>query len=154
MKEIKINPNYNEKLSLTENLKNLKKQFDQAKVKNIIKDKNMNKIKDIKISNFILRQQILTNLPSKELRNIVDQGKKEIKSGIIIVCSTFEGKVGVAVGVTETLVEKYDAVKLVKKAAEILGGQGGGGRKDFAQAGAIDKDKIEEVFKFLSKNIS
>ena len=154
LKEIKINPNYNEKLSLTENLKNLKKQFDQAKVKNIIKDKNMNKIKDIKISNFILRQQILTNLPSKELRNIVDQGKKEIKSGIIIVCSTFEGKVGVAVGVTETLVEKYDAVKLVKKAAEILGGQGGGGRKDFAQAGAIDKDKIEEVFKFLSKNIS
>ena len=154
LKEIKINPNYNEKISLTENLKNLKKQFDQAKVKITIKDKNKNKIKDIKINNFILRQQILINLPSKELRNIIDQGKKEIKSGIIIACSTFEGKIGVAIGITNELVEKYDAVKLVKEAAEILGGKGGGGRKDFAQAGGVKEDKIDEVFTSLNKIIN
>ena len=154
IKEIKVNPNYNEKISLTENLKNLKKQFDQAKVKIIIKDKNKNKIKDIEINNFILRQQILINLPSKELRNIIDQGKKEIKSGIIIACSTFEGKIGVAIGITDELVEKYDAVKLVKEAAEILGGKGGGGRKDFAQAGGVKEDKIDEVFTSLNKIIN
>ena len=154
LKKIEINSIYDEKLSLTENLKNLKKQFDQEKVKNIIKDKNKNNIKDIKISNFILRQQTLTNLPSKELRNVVDQGKKEIKSGIIIACSTFEGKVGVAVGVTEKLIEKYDAVILVKKAAEILGGKGGGGRKDFAQAGGVNENKINDVFNFLNKEIN
>ena len=68
--------------------------------------------------------------------------------------SILEGKVGVSVGVTEKLINKFDAVKLVKEAAEILGGKGGGGRKDFAQAGGVNKDKIEEAFKALSKKIN
>ena len=57
-------------------------------------------------------------------------------------------------GVTEKLTSKFDAVKLVKEAAEILGGKGGGGRKDFAQAGGANKDKIEDAFKALSKKIN
>ena len=69
-----------------------------------------------------------------------------IKNGIIISISTFEEKVGVAVGVTNNLISKYDAVSLVKIASEILGGKGGGGRKDFAQAGGQFKDKIDEAF--------
>jgi alanyl-tRNA synthetase len=150
----KIKPNYSESLTPAENLKSLNKQLDQAKVKIIINDKNKNKIIDNKVGKFILRQQILIDLPSKELRNIVDQGKKEIKTGIIIVCSISEGKIGVAVGVTEKLIEKFDAVVLVKEAAEILGGKGGGGRKDFAQAGGVNEDKIQEVFKILSKKIN
>jgi len=56
--------------------------------------------------------------------------------------------------VTSKLIEKYDAVTFVKEAAEILGGKGGGGRKDFAQAGGVNKDKIDEVFKILSKKIN
>ena len=64
------------------------------------------------------------------------------------------GKVGVAIGVTNDLTEKYDAVSLVKIASEILGGKGGGGRKDFAQAGGAHKEKIEEDFKTLSKKIN
>ena len=61
---------------------------------------------------------------------------------------------GVAVGVTNKLAEKFDAVELVKIASEVLGGKGGGGRKDFAQAGGANKDKIEEAFKTLSKKIN
>ena len=154
LKELKIKANYNEKLSLSDNLKNLKKKFDQAKVQIIIENKNKNKINDNKVGNFIFRQQTLTDLPSKELRNVVDQGKKEIKSGIIMACCTYEGKIGVAIGITDKLIEKFDAVKLVKEAAEILGGKGGGGRKDFAQAGGMNKEKIEEAFKVIEKNIS
>ena len=71
-----------------------------------------------------------------------------------MACCTYEGKVGVAIGITDKLVEKFDAINLVKEAAEILGGKGGGGRKDFAQAGGTNKDKIEEAFKVLSKKIS
>ena len=71
-----------------------------------------------------------------------------------MACCTYEGKVGVAIGVTDKLVEKFNAIKLVKEVAEILGGKGGGGRKDFAQAGGTDKDKIEVAFKALSKKIS
>ena len=52
------------------------------------------------------------------------------------------------------LTEKYDAVELVRVASEILGGKGGGGRKDFAQAGGNDKDKIEEAFETLNKKIN
>ena len=71
-----------------------------------------------------------------------------------MACCIYEEKIGVAIGVTDKLVDKFDAVKLVKEAAEILGGKGGGGRKDFAQAGGANKDKIEEAFKALSKKIN
>ena len=71
--------------------------------------------------------------------------------GFIRVC---EEKVAVAVGITHELTKKYDAVKLVKIASEILGGKGGGGRKDFAQAGGSNKDKIKEAFETLSKRIN
>jgi alanyl-tRNA synthetase len=154
LKKNNIKPNFNINLELSENLKNLNKQTNQIKIKNIINDKNKNIIKDKKVGSFQLRYQVITDLPSKELRNVVDQGKKEIKEGIVIVFSIFENKVGVSVGVTQKLMDKYDAVQLVKEAAEILGGKGGGGRKDFAQAGGINKDKIEEAFKTLSKKIN
>ena len=152
LNKLNIKPNFKETFLLGENLKNLNKQLDQAKVKNIIQNKN--KIIDDKFGSLIFRQQVLTDLPPKELRGIVDQGKKEIKSGIIMACCTYEGKIGVAIGITDKLVDKFDAVKLVKEAAEILGGKGGGGRKDFAQAGGVNKNKIEVAFKTLSKKIN
>ena len=59
----------------------------------------------------------------------------------------------ITVGVTKDLTKEFDAVELVKVAATILGGKGGGGRKDFAQAGGIDKSKIEEAFISIKKLI-
>ena len=152
--KLKIKPNYNINLELSENLKNLSKQLEVIEIQIIIRDKNKNIIKDKKIDNFTLRYQVLTGLPTKELRNIVDEGKKDIKEGVLIVFCTFDSKVGVAVGITDGLTNKFDAIKLVQHAAEILGGKGGGGRKDFAQAGGINKDKIDDVYKFIIKNIS
>ena len=96
----------------------------------------------------------MIDFPPKELRSVIDHGKKDIKEGIIISISTFEDKVGVAVGLTKELTKKYDAVELVKIASKALGGKGGGGRNDFAQAGGSDKDKIEEAFKILNSKIS
>ena len=146
--------NFSEDLKLAENVKNLNKQLAQIQIQNIINDKSKNIIKDKKVGTITLRQQVLTGLPSKELRTIVDRGKKDIKQGIVVAFSTFEGKVSVAVGVTNELTKKYDAVELVKIASEILGGKGGGGRKDFAQAGGSNKDKIEGAFQTLSKKIN
>jgi alanyl-tRNA synthetase len=150
----KAKPNFSEDLKLAENVKNLNKQLAQIQIQNIINDKSKNIIKDKKVGIITLRQQILTGLPSKELRTMVDRGKKDIKQGIVVAFSTFEGKVGVAVGVTSELTKKYDAVELVKIASEVLGGKGGGGRKDFAQAGGSNKDKIESAFQTLSKKIN
>ena len=59
--------------------------------------------------------------------------------------------VGVSVGVTNDLTEKFDAVELVKIAASVLGGKGGGGRIDFAQAGGVDQAKVEDAFKAVLK---
>ena len=150
----KVKPDYKDDLELSENIKNLNKQLETIKIQNIIKDKTKNIIKDKKIGSFTLRHQVLTDFPTKELRKIVDQSKQDIKEGIVVGFSTFEGKVGVAVGVTTKLTKKYDAVVLVKIASKVLGGKGGGGRKDFAQAGGTNKDKIGEAFKTLSKKIN
>ena len=150
----KINPDLNADKDLSENLKVLTKQLEKIKIQIVIKDKTKNKIKDKKIDNFTLRQQIINDFPPKELRSVIDQGKKDIKNGIIISISTFEKKLGVAVGVTNDLISKYDAVSLVKIASAILGGKGGGGRKDFAQAGGVNEDKIDEAFKAIVDKIN
>jgi len=150
----KVKPDYNDDLELSENIKYLKKQLETIKIEKIIKDKKKNIIKDKKKGSFTLRYQVLTDFPPKELRKVIDHSKQEIKTGIVVGFSTFEGKVGVAVGITNELTKKYDAVLLVKTASEVLGGKGGGGRKDFAQAGGTNKDKIEEAFETLSKKIN
>ncbi len=154
LQKLNIKPDFKEILDLTENLKNLNKQLNKVKIESIKKDKSKNIIQDKKIGDVLIREQTLKDFPPKELRGIIDQGKKDIKSGIIVSISTFEDKVGLAVGISKDLTSKYDAVDLVKAASVVLGGKGGGGRKDFAQAGGVDKNKIEEAFKEISKKIS
>ena len=117
----------------------------EDKSKNIIKDEN---IKDIKI-----RFQKVLELPFKDLRKLIDQGKKELKEGIVVVYAVNEDKVGLAVGITSGLVRKFDAVKIIQVGSEIIGGKGGGGRADFAQAGGNLVNKIEESFKSIKKLI-
>jgi len=150
----KIKPDFQDSLDLNVNIKNLNKQLEKIKIKKIINDKNKNIIKDKKIGSFVLRHQTLSDFPPKELRNIVDDSKKDIIEGIVVGFSTFEGKVGVAVGITNELSKKYNAVNLVKIASEILGGKGGGGRRDFAQAGGIYKNKIDDAFKAICKEVN
>ena len=154
LETLKIKPNFNKEIKSEENLKNLNKQLDQIKIKYIINDKTKNIINDNKIADFIFRYQTIQDLPSKELRAIVDVGKKEIKKGVLIVFSIFEEKVGVSIGVTKDLTDKFDAVELVKEAAIILEGKGGGGRKGFAQAGGINQNKIDDAYKAVLKKIS
>ncbi|MDA7604864.1 alanine--tRNA ligase [Candidatus Pelagibacter sp.] len=130
-------------------IKNLTKQLETISVNSIIEDKSKNIIKDEEINGIKLRLQKVEGLPPKELRKLVDKGKKELSEGIVIVFASKDDKVGIAVGVTEKLIDKFDAVQFVKVGSEIIGGKGGGGRKDFAQAGGQNQSKIEEAFKKL-----
>ena len=134
-------------------IKSLNKQLDDITVKNILKDKSKNIIKDEEIKNIKVRFQKVKDLNPKDLRKLVDSGKKEINEGIIITFAVKEGKIGLAVGITNNLSKKYDAVKFVKTGSEIIGGKGGGGRADFAQAGGIQEDKIDEAFSKLKSLI-
>ncbi len=126
-------------------IKDLSKQLEQLSIKSILEDKSKNIIKDEKINGVKIRLQKVEDLPPKDLRKLVDNGKKELNEGIVVVFASKDEKVGLAVGVTEKLTSKYDAVKFAKLGSEIIGGKGGGGRKDFAQAGGQDKSKIEEA---------
>jgi alanyl-tRNA synthetase len=80
----------------------------------------------------------------KDLRSLADEGKKKVGSGVVaIVGVTEDGKAGIVVGVTNDLVARFNAVDLVRKGAEVLGGKGGGGRPDMAQAGGPDGSKAD-----------
>lgn len=89
--------------------------------------------------------KVVDDLPAKELRSLVDAGKKSIKSGIVVIVGTQDGKAGISVGVTDDLTEKFSAVDLVRIGSEALGGKGGGGRPDMAQAGGPDAGKATEA---------
>ena len=159
IKKYKIDPVINKDLTSVENLKNLKTQLDKIKVESILKDKTKNIIKDQTVlgadpkKNYTFRFQLLHDFPTKELRNVVDQGKKEIKHGLIVVLCSYEGKAGVAVGVTEKLTNRIDSIQIVKEISKILGGKGGGGRKDFAQAGGQNLEELKNVHDFLQKKM-
>ena len=126
-------------------IKDLSRQLELLNVKSILDDKSKNIIKDETINGVRIRLQKVEDLPPKDLRKLVDNGKKELNEGIVVVFASKDEKVGLAVGVTEKLTNKYDAVKFAKLGSEIIGGKGGGGRKDFAQAGGQDKSKIDEA---------
>ncbi len=142
----KLNLNKENKKDL---IKELNKELEKLSINEIINNKSKNIIKDEKINGVIIRMQKIDGLPPKELRRLIDSGKKEIGEGIVIIFASKDDKVGLAVGVTDKLKNKYDAVKLVKNASEIIGGKGGGGRPDFAQAGGVNKNKIDDALKSL-----
>jgi alanyl-tRNA synthetase len=91
-----------------------------------------------------LLARTVQGLNPKDLRGLVDDGKKQVGSGVVaIVGVTDDGKAGLAVGVTDDLTKRISAVDLVKAGAEALGGKGGGGRPDMAQAGGPDGSKAD-----------
>ncbi len=126
-------------------IKELSKQLEQLSIKSILNDKSKNIVNDEIINGVKIRLQKVEDLPPKDLRKLVDNGKKELIDGIVVVFASKDEKVGLAVGVTQNLIDKYDAVKFAKTGSEIIGGKGGGGRKDFAQAGGQDISKIDEA---------
>ena len=134
-------------------IKDLSRQFEQLSVKNILQDKTKNIVKDEIINNTKVRFQQVHDLPPKDLRKLVDNGKKDLEKGIVIVFANKDERVGLAVGVTDNLISKFDAVQFVKVGSEIIGGKGGGGRKDFAQAGGQDKNKIDKAIIEIKKLI-
>jgi alanyl-tRNA synthetase len=82
--------------------------------------------------------RVLNGVPAKDLRGLVDEGKKSIGSGVIAYVGVEDGKAALAVGVTDDLKAKVSAVDLVKAGVAAVGGQGGGGRPDMAQGGGPD----------------
>jgi alanyl-tRNA synthetase len=91
-----------------------------------------------------LLARAVSGIEIKDLKSLADDGKKQVGSGVVaIVGITGDGKAGIVVGVTKDLTARFNAVDLVRLGAEALGGKGGGGRPDMAQAGGPDGTKAQ-----------
>jgi alanyl-tRNA synthetase len=96
------------------------------------------------IGDIKLLARAVSGIQMNDLRSLADEGKRQVGSGVVaIVGVTEEGKAGIVVGVTADLTSRFNAVDLVRKGAEALGGKGGGGRPDMAQAGGPDGSKAD-----------
>jgi alanyl-tRNA synthetase len=104
------------------------------------------------VGNVKLMARAVEGIEMKDLKSLADDGKKQIGSGVVaIIGVTEDGKAGVVVGVTADLTERFNAVNLVRVASEALGGKGGGGRPDMAQAGGPDGAKATEALAAIEK---
>jgi alanyl-tRNA synthetase len=107
------------------------------------------------VGNVKLMARAVEGIEMKDLKSLADDGKKQLGSGVVaIVGVTGEGKAGVVVGVTADLTSRYNAVDLVRVASEALGGKGGGGRPDMAQAGGPDGAKADAALSAIEKALA
>jgi alanyl-tRNA synthetase len=96
----------------------------------------------------------MEGISAKDLRGMVDDAKKSVGSGIVaLIALGDDGKAGIAVGVTDDLTDRLSAVDLVRTGAEALGGKGGGGRPDMAQAGGPDGSKADAALAAIKETV-
>ncbi|MEA3060378.1 MAG: alanyl-tRNA synthetase [Sphingomonadales bacterium] len=98
--------------------------------------------------------QVIEGMDPKGLRGLVDDAKKRVGSGVVALVAVNEGRATVAIGVTEDLAGERNAVDLLRKAVEALGGQGGGGRPDMAQGGGPDGSRAAEAVEAVRAALS
>ncbi len=96
----------------------------------------------------------LEGVPAKDLKGMADELKKQIGSGVVALVSVAEGKASLVVAVTDDLTQKFSAVDLVRAGSEALGGKGGGGRPDMAQAGGPDNGQTEVALSAIESALS
>jgi alanyl-tRNA synthetase len=136
-----------EKRQLERQVSELRQQL-ALKGSSAVREENIKKIGNVQ---FISRH--LTDVPIKDLKPLVDQLKQQVGSGVIVVTSVLEDKVSLVIGVTNDLTSQFNAVDLVRQAAEILGGKGGGGRPDLAQAGGTQPQNVSQALELLEKSL-
>jgi alanyl-tRNA synthetase len=106
------------------------------------------------VAGMTLAARTLDGVPARELKGMADALKKEIGSGVVVLVAREEGKASLVVGVTDDLTGRISAVDLVKAGATALGGKGGGGRPDMAQAGGPDAAKADEAIAAIEAAMS
>jgi len=132
--------------ALIEERKQLEKQLSEVRKKLAMGAGTAGDAGPEKIAGVSFVGRVVEGIPTRELRGLVDQGKDQIKSGIVAIAGVSEdGKAGIAVGVTDDLKDSFSAVEFVRVGVEVVGGKGGGGRPDMAQGGGPDGTKVGEA---------
>jgi alanyl-tRNA synthetase len=105
------------------------------------------------VAGVTLAARLLDNVPAKELKGMADEIKRQIGSGVVALVAVADGRASLVVGVTEDLTKRLNAVDLVKVGSAALGGQGGGGRPDMAQAGGPDASRAKDALAAIESAI-
>ena len=99
---------------------------------------------DIKeVAGIKLVPRLLQDMPAKDLKGLADDLKNQVGSGVVALVSVNDGKASLVVGVTDDLTDRISAIDLVRAGSAAVGGKGGGGRPDMAQAGGPDGGKAQ-----------
>ncbi len=135
-----------DKKKLEADIFNLKKAFANAKATD-----NQDKIETVNGIKFVART--IPNVHPKELKAFIDEINKSLGSGIVVLGTDKDSKASIVVGVTPDLTNKYSAIDLVKLASQAVGGAGGGGRPDMAQAGGPNANKLTDAYNAVKEAI-
>jgi alanyl-tRNA synthetase len=98
--------------------------------------------------------RVVEDVPAKDLKALADDAKTKLGSGVVAFVTVADGKASLVVGVTPDLTARINAVDLVKAGAEALGGKGGGGRPDMAQAGGPDGSRVKDALAAIEQRLS
>ena len=112
------------------------------------------KMAEKRIGEIAFDARVVEGVPGRELKSLADDLKRRINSGVVAVVSRADGKAAIVVGVTPDLTGRFDAVELVRLGAEALGGKGGGGRADLAQAGGPEAASAEEALVAIERAVA
>ncbi|HEY2444998.1 MAG TPA: alanine--tRNA ligase [Rhizomicrobium sp.] len=98
--------------------------------------------------------RVVDGVSARDLKSLADDAKAKLGSGVVALIAVADGRASIVVGVTDDLKNRIDAVDLVKSGAEALGGKGGGGRADLAQAGGPDGAKADEALAAIERRLA
>ncbi len=142
--------------TLVEERRRLEKELSEAKTKLAMGGGGSSAPQAVEtLGNLKFTARVVEGVGGKELRALVDAAREEMGSGIAAFVGVSDGKAALAVGVTADLAgSAADAVELVRAGSAALGGKGGGGRPDFAQAGGPDGAKAQEALDAIRALIS
>ena len=146
--ELKVDE-YNSPEDKLRYLKNILTEIAETKSINLNK-KNIN-IDQINNYKFIYLNT--KNYPSKNFKTFIDEQKKNNIKSIITLVSSSESKVSIIIGITDDILDKFDARSLIVLASSIIGGRGGGGRKDMDQGGGNEKTQITKMLEVIKNEI-
>jgi alanyl-tRNA synthetase len=112
------------------------------------------KMAEKRIGEIAFEARLIDGVSGRELKSLADDLKRRINSGVVAVVSRTDGKAAIVVGVTPDLTDRFDAVELARLGAEALGGKGGGGRADLAQAGGPEASSAEEALVAIERAVA
>ena len=139
---------------MSNQIKELRKNLDNKK-QNLNKENTSQNIISEKINDIMFVYLVADDYPPKLLKQFVDDQKNKYKQKCVsLIISSNNKKLSIVIGSTNDIVNNFDSSKIIQEVSLLLGGKGGGGRKDMAQAGGTDLTNLEDAINKIRDNLN